>query len=396
MKFVIPEKNNSSKEMIEEATRLFTQKEDASMMSVKGFGEMFKTNAEGYFFSSTNNLLGSLSTIPLQLPKLEELTKDNYTTATLAFEEGKIVVKSTTYTNPFLGSILSKFAGPTVNLSLLEKYPSNNINAIVMASFNPAIFGGILQQLEVEGIVNEFLKQSGISSSDLYGAMKGDIAVIVSDLGIGTADPMKRKDELFLTKGKQMGKMIVNIPVGNKDNFNKIMNKALEMGTVQKNGKEYKGADLLRTMGLYLIANEQHLIIASDSITYTQYLASTTKSVINKEALNYFKGKSTILYIDIANTINGFAKDSTDGFHNSMITAKNTVKDIMGSSENFSGGSIKAVFEVRMQNEEQNSLVTLMSLFTNIAVDARVQAKREKEMDQKLFPTGVPGVIRAN
>jgi hypothetical protein len=79
-----------------------------------------------------------------------------------------------------------------------------------------------------------------------------------------------------------------------------------------------------------------------------------------------------------------------------MITAKNTVKDIMGSSENFSGGSIKAVFEVRMQNEEQNSLVTLMSLFTNIAVDARVQAKREKEMDQKLFPTGVPGVIRAN
>ena len=396
MKFVIPEKNNSSKEMIEEATRLFTQKEDASMMSVKGFREMFKTNAEGYFFSSTNNLLGSLSTIPLQLPKLEELTKDNYTTATLAFEEGKIVVKSTTYTNPFLGSILSKFAGPTVNLSLLEKYPSNNINAIVMASFNPAIFGGILQQLEVEGIVNEFLKQSGISSSDLYGAMKGDIAVIVSDLGIGTADPMKRKDELFLTKGKQMGKMIVNIPVGNKDNFNKIMNKALEMGTVQKNGKEYKGADLLRTMGLYLIANEQHLIIASDSITYTQYLASTTKSVINKEALNYFKGKSTILYIDVANTINGFAKDSTDGFHNSMITAKNTVKDIMGSSENFSGGSIKAVFEVRMQNEEQNSLVTLMSLFTNIAVDARVQAKREKEMDQKLFPTGVPGVIRAN
>jgi hypothetical protein len=396
MKFVIPEKNNSSKEMVEEATRLFTQKEDASMMSVKGFGEMFKTNAEGYFFSSTNNLLGSLSTMPLQLPKLEELTKDNYTTATLAFEEGKIVAKSTTYTNPFLGSILSKFSGPTVNLSLLEKYPSNNINAIIMASFNPAIFGGVLQQLEVEGIVNEFLKQSGISSSDLYGAMKGDIAVIVSDLGIGAADPMKRKDELFLSKEQPMGKMIVNIPVGNKDNFNKIMNKAIEMGTVQKNGKEYKGADLLRTMGLYLIANEQQLIIASDSVTYTQYITSTTKSLINKEALNYFKGKSTILYIDVANTINGFAKDSTDGFHNSMITAKNTVKDIMGSSENFSGGSIKAVFEVRMQNEEQNSLVTLMSLFTNIAVDARVQAKREKEMDQKLFPTGVPGVIRAN
>jgi hypothetical protein len=149
-------------------------------------------------------------------------------------------------------------------------------------------------------------------------------------------------------------------------------------------------------MGLYLIANEQQLIIASDSVTYAQYIASTTKTVINKEALNYFKGKSTVLYIDVANTLNGFSKDSTDGFHNSKIAAKNTVKDIMGSSENFSGGSIKAEFEVRMQNEKQNSLVTLMSLFTNIAVDARVQAKREKEMEEKLFPTGVPAVIRAN
>ncbi len=396
MKFIVPGKGNSSKEMIAEATRLFTQKEDASIMSVKGFGEMFKTNAEGYLFSSSNNLLGNLTGMPLELPKLEELTKDNYTTATLAFEEGKIVVKSSTYTNPFLGSILSKYAGPTVNLSLLENYPSKNINAIMMASFNPAIFGGVLQQLEVEGIVNEFLKKSGISSGDLYGAVKGDIAVIVSDIGVGATEPQQRKDELFLLKQKQMGKMIMNIPIGNKENFKKLMDKAVEMGTIQKKGNEYKGADLLRTMGLFLVANDKNLIISSDSITYAQYIASTNKSVINKEALDYFKGKSTVIYIDVANTVNSFIKDSTDGYHQSMITAKNTVKDILGSSENFSGGSIKAIFEVRMQNEKQNSLVTLMSLFTNIAVDTRLQAKREKEMEEKLFPTGVPAVIRAN
>ncbi len=396
MKFIVPSKGNSSKEMIAEATRLFTQKEDASIMSVKGFGEMFKTNAEGYLFSSSNNLLGNLTGMPLELPKLEELTKDNYTTATLAFEDGKIVVRSSTYTNPFLGSILSKYAGPTVNLSLLENYPSKNINAIMMASFNPAIFGGVLQQLEIEGIVNEFLKKSGISSGDLYGAVKGDIAVIVSDLGVGASEPQQRKDELFLSKQKQIGKMIMNIPIGNKENFKKLMDKAVEMGTVQKKGNEYKGADLLRTMGLFLVANDKNLIIASDSITYAQYIASTNKSVINKEALDYFKGKSTVIYIDVANTVNGFIKDSTDSYHQSMITAKNTVKDILGSSENFSGGSIKAIFEVRMQNEKQNSLVTLMSLFTNIAVDARLQAKREKEMEEKLFPTGVPAVIRAN
>ena len=49
-----------------------------------------------------------------------------------------------------------------------------------------------------------------------------------------------------------------------------------------------------------------------------------------------------------------------------------------------------------MQNEKQNSLVTITSLLTDIAVDMRVKAKKEKEMDEKIFPGGVPAIIRTN
>jgi hypothetical protein len=295
------------------------------------------------------------------------------------------MAKSTIVTNPMLSGILAKYAGPTVNLSLLENYPSQNINAIMMVSFNPSIFEGTLKQLEVEGLLNEFLKKSGISSSDLYGALKGDIAVIVSDLGLVENDKQKR-----------IAKMIMNIPIGKKENFKKLMDKAMEMGTVQKMGNEYRGGDLIKSMGLFLVANDQNFIIASDSSVYAEYINKSKKSVINQEALNYFKGKSTVIYFDIANTLNSFIKDSTDNYHNSLITAKRTVKDIIGSSENYSSGSIKSVVELRMQNEKQNSLVTLVSLFTNIAVDVRQQAKREREAEEKMFPSGIPAVIRAN
>jgi hypothetical protein len=396
MKFIIPEKTDLTKEMLAEATRMFTQKEDASMRSVEGFRDMFKTKAAGYLFSTTNNLLGSLTGMPLQLPKLEELLKNNYSAATLAFEDGKIIASSTTYTNSFLGSILKKYAGPTVDISLINNYPSQHINGIMLASFNPEIFGGVLKQLEVEGLVNEFLKKSGISSQDLYASLKGDIAVVISDLGIAANEPQQRDDELSLVKRKPGGKMILNIPVGNKESFRKLMNKAAEMGTVQKTETGFRGADLITTLGLYLVANDQQLIIASDSVTYREYLQKTNKAVINPEARDYFKGKSTALYIDLANTIGGFMRDSTSDYYHSMLTAKNTVKDIMASSLNFEGGKIKAVFELRMQNEKQNSLVTLMSLFTNIAADTRLQAKREREMEEKLFPSGIPTVIRAN
>jgi D-alanyl-D-alanine dipeptidase len=49
-----------------------------------------------------------------------------------------------------------------------------------------------------------------------------------------------------------------------------------------------------------------------------------------------------------------------------------------------------------MQNEKQNSLVTLTSLFTDIAVDMRVAAKKNKDTEEKLFPGGVPAIIRTN
>lgn len=366
------------------------------MRSVEGFSEMFKTKAEGYLFSTTDNLLGSFSAIPLQLPKLEELLKGNHTAATLAFEDGRIIARSTTYTNKALGNILKKYAGPTVNLSLIDHYPSQKINGIMLAAFNPEIFGGLLKQLEVEGLVNEFMKKSAISSQELYGSLKGDIAVVVSDLGMANTEPQERDDELSLVKRKPVGKMIMNVPVGNKESFRKVMDKAVAMGTIQKIGNTYKGSDLIRTLGFYLQANDQQLIISSDSLTCQQYLQGTAKTTISKEVRDHLSGKSTAFYFDIANTINAFIKDSTSGYYRSMVTAKNTVKDLRGSSDNFSNGKIKAVVELRMQNEKQNSLVTLTSLFTNIAVDARQVARREREMEEKMFPSGIPAVIRAN
>ena len=102
MKFIVPEKANMEKEMKAEVNKYFTQKESESLASVDAFGKMFQTKSDGYAFSSTNRYLSVLGSMPLQLPKLEELVKDNYIASTLSFEDGKIVATATTYTNPFV------------------------------------------------------------------------------------------------------------------------------------------------------------------------------------------------------------------------------------------------------------------------------------------------------
>jgi hypothetical protein len=397
MTFKKPVPVNTDAELKQQVTRYFTQKTNESLADVEIFTGMFKEKADGYAFTSANASLATvLSMMPLQIPKLEELLKDNYTASTLSFEDGKIVAKSTSYINPSLGNILKQYSGPTVDLSLIENYPSQNINSIMLFAFNPQVLGGVLKQLEVEGLVNDYLQKAGFNSQDIYKCLKGDIAVVISDLALPQEEPQMKKGEKTMMHKKPFGKMLLNAPVGDKASFAKMMDKAVEHGFLVKQNNVYKAANVMAMMGLFIIADDKNLIIASDSLTYTQYMSKSTKAVINKDALDRFKGKSAAFYFDIANTLNGFIKDSVGHYNNSLRSAKATFKDVIATSDNFDGKTIKALFEVRMQNEKQNSLVTLTSLFTDIAVDMRVQAKREKDMEEKLFPGGVPAIIRTN
>jgi len=409
MEFKKPVDTASEAEMKTVVDHYYTQKVSESMADVSIFTDMFKEKADGYTFSNTNSSLGALSMMPLQIPKLEELVKDNYMTATLSFDDGKIVAKSTTYTNKLLSSVLQQYTGPTVDLSLIENYPSQNINGVMLAAFNPQIFSGILKQLEVEGLVNNFMEKVGFTSQDLYKSLKGDIAVVVSDINVPGDHtmaeqkfPMNHKPSHLMAeqkfpmdhKSSPLAKMIFNAPVGDKASFMKIMDKGVAQGFLVKKGNTYKAAASF--MGIYFIADDKNLIIASDSLTYVAYMAKTTKAVISKDVLDKFKGKSTVFYFDIASTLNSFTKDSTGGYHHSLSSAKQAFKDVIATSDNFDGKTIKASFEIRMQNEKQNSLVTLTSLLTDIAVDMNVQAKRQREVEDKLYPGSVPAIIRTN
>jgi hypothetical protein len=383
-------------EIRQQVSRYFMQKTSESLADVSPFTNMFKDKADGYMFTNTNSFLNSLNAMPLQIPKLEELLKDNYSTATLTFETGKIIAKMTSYVNPTLASVLKQYAGPSVDLSLVQNFPSSNIDAVWLTAFNPELIGGLMKQLEVEGLVNDMLqKKIGLNSRELYKALKGDMAIVVSDLGMSGIDPQMKTDERSMMKKKPWGKMIFIAPVGDKISFMKIMDKGVEQELLTKQGATYKFKQPLNSI-VFMIADEKNLVIASDSLTYVNYMAKTSTAAINKEVLDRFKGKTSGFYFDIATTLTGFTTDSSGHFNHSLVSAKETFKDVIGTSDHLDGSSKKSTFEVRMQNEKQNSLVTLTSLITNIAIDMRVQAKKDHDSEEKLFPGGVPAIIRTN
>ena len=359
--------------------KFYTQKESESIASVTLFTDLYKEKADAYMFNSTNTSIGNLSMLPLQLPKMEELLKDNFSTATFSFEDGKITAQSNFYPNKILGAIFKQYAGPTVNTSMIESYPTQHLNGFLLASFNPAIIDGILKELEVDALLNATLDKANITSADIYKCLKGEINVAVSDLRLNNMSENTSSKLPFI-------KVILDAPVGDKASFMKLMDKAAASGFVYKHNNTYSAGGLMSMFGIYLHADEKSLVIASDSLTYLQYTSKGGKSNISNDILEQVKGKSFAFYANIESiteSINSGTLSADDS--TSVNTLKNTFKDVIATSNNYDGTKINSRFNLRFKNEKQNSLVTLMSLFTHMGRRLVQNATIDENVDHFLF-----------
>ena len=359
--------------------KFYTQKESESIASVSLFTDLYKEKADAYMFNSTNTSIGNLSMLPLQLPKMEELLKDNFSTATFSFEDGKITAQSNFYPNKILGAIFKQYAGPTVNTSMIESYPTQHLNGFLLASFNPAIIDGILKELEVDALLNATLDKANITSADIYKCLKGEINVAVSDLRLNNMSENTSSKLPFI-------KVILDAPVGDKASFMKLMDKAAASGFVYKHNNTYSAGGLMSMFGIYLHADEKSLVIASDSLTYLQYTSKGGKSNISNDILEQVKGKSFAFYANIESiteSINSGTLSADDS--TSVNTLKNTFKDVIATSNNYDGTKINSRFNLRFKNEKQNSLVTLMSLFTHMGRRLVQNATIDENVDHFLF-----------
>ena len=369
MTFKMPQEPDIIKESKAEVAAFFNQSLDQSLASVEQFTDMFSEKADGYLFTSSNSSVEALKKTPFNLPKLEELLKDNYTAATLHFEQGKMRIQSTNYFNPTLSSLLRQYAGPVVNWSLVNDYPEGEINMLALASFQPALIGGILQHLELKSFADNFLSKSGLTLDEALKAFKGEIAVVVSDLSVQEPDPMKRKDELTLQRGLPRGKLLVRLPVGEKASYLKLMETGVKNGWLVKKGTTYSSAPEFSALGSFLIADEQNIYITSDSSVYNNYLAAAGKKnkFLNSTQFQSYNAASTLFYVNIASTIRGLTKaDDSYTFHQASSIIASTVKEMTISSDNFDGKSVHNNLELTMQDAKTNSLVSLTKMMSGL------------------------------
>ncbi|MDB5191783.1 MAG: hypothetical protein JWQ96_1346 [Segetibacter sp.] len=368
---------NADADLKTEIASYFNLKEDLSVASIPEFRDLAGESGDARFWV---NSASSLEDMPIPLPRLKELLSNNFTAATLKFDDGKIVVHSKSYTSKALGDLLKEYSGPSANLDLIEHYPSNNINGFAVFAFNPELINGIAKQLEMSAMADNWLtKMMGApyKLQDVVKALKGDFALVVSDYQPTGANGTT-------ASALNPAKMLLNIPIGDKTQMNRLMDKLVESQMIVKVNNQYTLSPMLSSIGYKLSVDDKNILFASDSITLSQYKAGTAKAGINSDLRSDFKGKPGVMYVNLESII-GAIPVSAEANNVAIHTkAKETFKDLKGYTDNFTGKYYEGHFELRLKNEKENSLTTLLN-FANTVSQAMEKRKMERKNSDSQF-----------
>jgi len=288
-------------------------------------------------------------------------------------------------------SILKKYPSLKINTASLEKYPSQNMNGFLQFAFNTEILNGIVKELELGGLADNWLSKVGLTTTDIVTALKGEMNLFVSDFKV-------EEKEVSYSFGDQVYKNKITAPsanilftatIGNKVAFTNLMEKAVQAGFVLKTPDgNYKVAEALQSLQkMYLTVDGDKLVVASDEAIYKTYVANTAKTNLSSEILSKIKDKAAAGYINVNSLIAGSITSVNDSTGKRVLTIlNNNLKYGIFTSDNFDGGAVKSNMEFILANEKQNSLVSLFNMTSEIVTIMQEEEKKRKEMCNNYMP----------
>jgi hypothetical protein len=392
----LPPSETNATESVSLLSRYFKLNKDSSIADAEGFGDLQSKMADITVYSQTGDMSKLFPVFAL--PKFKDLLK-GYSTSTVNFEDGKIAVEGTSHLSKQLSDLLKKYAGPEVDLDLIENYPSANVDAVVAFSFKPELVTGLLQEFGAMGFVEQGLQGTGLTTADINKFFKGDFAVVVSDFSMAKETAVMGKDAMTTYSSTQpTAKVIFTAKLGDKAVVDKVLKLAQDRGFIIRNGNSIMPNPQMGGGAFpyaISIANDK-LVFASDSAVFNAYLANTQKIGLSAEVKNSLKGKAMSAYVDMEKIfagINPSTFDSSDVMEKAVFEkAKATFKNGWYTMDNISGSTITAKGEVNFVDTKKNSLSQIVSFGLYAYQQQQAQSQKEMETMPMMVDSTAPAV----
>ena len=359
-----------------------------SINEAEGFGDLQTKKGDVVVYSQTGNMAKSFPMLAM-VPKLTDFLK-GYSTSILNFEDGKVVTESTGHLGKEASDFLKKYAGPKVDWSLVENYPSNNVDGVVAFSFNPTLIPGLVQYLGFDGPANMGLQQAGLTLEETGKIFKGDFAVVVSDFAVSKTAAQPGKDDMSSGSSEMpTAKLVFVAKLGDKAVVEKLLKMGVDKGFIVRNGNTIAPNPQMTggTPFTYAIsiANDQ-LTFATDAATLSAYQAKSSKLSLPSGVESTLKGNAASAYVDIEKIMAGVSPtifNSNNAAEQAVFNqAKATFKNGWYTLGNLDGGTITSKAELNLMNDKQNSLSQIVKFGLFVYEQKKAQeATRSKEME---------------
>lgn len=367
----------TARDIIKTCKDLFNLNEDKSLAKNEKFTELVKKTGDLHFWMNSEEMnKGAFEEAGLKILNidLEKLYKGSITTATVNFENGKILFDSKSYASKEVMEIWKKYGGK-VDETMLKRLPAKDVALVVAMNFKPEGIKELVKLLGVEGYANMGLAFMGFTLDDFVKANKGDILFAVSDFKQSPADTIiidsNKNATNFVHLFNQTPDILFATSVGDKDAFNKLMKAG------QRLGKNIPYAD---SLPFSFNNNGNYFAISNAKENTDKFIAGGNS---NFDFISKITGQSIGGYINIQYLLKSLERN---------LTADSSMKKAHEASlafwdnaymkgGDYSNGGMTSSFEINLMDKNTNSLKQLNQYIGKLGIIAKKEKeKRDAEM----------------
>lgn len=370
---------SSNQNLTQVCKNLFDLKTDSSMAKNDKFSDLLKEDGDIHFWQNNEEFVKSSTQLGmLSMLKLDVFLKGNLSTATVSFDNGKIAVKQKFYVSPELTDLLKKYGGGTINTDMIKNIPSQNVDGLLALHFKPEGLKEIIKLTGMDGIINSYSAQQGITIDDFVKANKGDLLFAVTDFmmkkdSFNFKNPATQ-DENY-TYDKPDANYLFSVSIGDKQSFDKLI----------AAGKKFGGNDLSGSMGIHFANNDKLFAIGNSQEYVSKYIAGGNSQF---DFIHKLSDHPIALFVDIQKMLQSSistAQPIKDSSNKIILDESLKIWDnVYSMGGEYKDDAFVMNTEINLIDKTTNSLKQLNNYFDRIS---KVMIEKKKKYQQSWSQT---------
>ncbi|MEO8569251.1 MAG: DUF4836 family protein [Ginsengibacter sp.] len=358
---------------------LFSLKSDSSLAKNEKFSKLLSEKGDIHAWVNTEEMIKNNSAMGmLGMLKLDIFFKDNISTYTVDFDNGKIKVNQRAYAGKEFTDFLKKYKGGNINTNMIGNIPSQNVIGVFAMNYKPEGLKELIKLTGMDGFINMYAGQMGFNLDDFVKATNGDLMVAFSDLKM-KSDSLNYKDGSGNTSNSNVYSKpdvsyLFSVGIGDKQSFQKLIDAGKKIGNAMG------GKDDLASFNM----NDKTFAIGNTQPTVTQYLAGSKNKFAFTDKLS---GHTIGLFIDVQKILSVLNNESLikDADAKTIMAASmKTWNNVYFTGGEMDNDAMTGNTEINFVDQSTNSLKQLNHYFDEIA--KVMLAKKEREKSQWNVP----------